>query len=71
MICVVFMCSNIIAQFMITLESFVVSVQDAELYCSQFQTFRRFSPLQVLQLTVFSFHFVLPRYVCSLQRFVL
>jgi hypothetical protein len=28
--CVAFMCSNIIAQFMITLESFVISVQDVE-----------------------------------------
>jgi len=34
MLCVDFMCSNIIAQFMITLERFVVSIQDAELYCS-------------------------------------
>jgi hypothetical protein len=29
-ICVVFMCSDIITQFMITLESFVICVQDVE-----------------------------------------
>jgi hypothetical protein len=29
-ICFAFMCSNVIAQFIITLESFVISVQNAE-----------------------------------------